>query len=287
MTTLAPSEVLGAMITPSFRGDLERCRLLVESVERFLPGCPHYVAVVKADLKLFKTLAHKNLHLLVVEDILGSSVYQLPFYRKIWHHRKQGFVRGWIVQQLTKLALGTLLHEENLFFLDSDTFWIRSPKPDFFLRDGKLRLFRVERHDVRSPLFPKWHQTASDLLGQEMGTSMPNYIGNPVTWRKSCLRELHAIIEKKHEMPWIEAILKHQNLAEYILYGRFVSALEPEASGHFYDDRSICKEWWHDRPMSTAELESFARDLHPDQSMVMISAKAKMHPALYRKSFAF
>ena len=46
-----------AIITPSYPPDLERCALLVESLDRCCPGAKHYLIVDRRDISLFRRLA--------------------------------------------------------------------------------------------------------------------------------------------------------------------------------------------------------------------------------------
>src|ERR1700722_6338854 len=72
-----------ALITPSFRLDFERCALLTESVERFVPPhVTHYLIVDRRDVPQFRALEGKRTRLLVVEDIVPYWIVRIPKIRR-------------------------------------------------------------------------------------------------------------------------------------------------------------------------------------------------------------
>jgi len=70
-----------AIITPSYAPDFERCKLLVESVYKFVdPPVNHYIIVDREDLNLFKTLANQRVTLLTKEDIFPFWISQVSLW---------------------------------------------------------------------------------------------------------------------------------------------------------------------------------------------------------------
>jgi hypothetical protein len=51
-------------------------------------------------------------------------------------------INGWLVQQIAKIAMATLLVEETLLMLDSDAVFVRDIDTRLFANDGKTRLFK-------------------------------------------------------------------------------------------------------------------------------------------------
>ena len=67
-----------AVITPSYRGDFARCRLLCQSMDSFVSGAwIHYIIVEKVDLALFRSLAGPRRTILEMEALLPSSFHHL------------------------------------------------------------------------------------------------------------------------------------------------------------------------------------------------------------------
>jgi hypothetical protein len=55
-----------------------------------------------------------------------------------------------------------------------------------------------------------------------------------------------------------------------------------DQSGHFWETRGLCKEYWNPVHLSDAELESFLSNIEPECVAVMISAKAGISPSRYQ-----
>ena len=66
------------LVTPSFRLDLDRCSMLLESVERWVhPSVRHYLIVDRRDVPLFKPLLNPRTQLLVVEDVVPPWIVRI------------------------------------------------------------------------------------------------------------------------------------------------------------------------------------------------------------------
>ena len=66
------------VITPSYRGDFERCRLLCQSMDTFVTGIWHHYIIVEADdLALFKSLSGPRRTILEMEALLQPSFHHL------------------------------------------------------------------------------------------------------------------------------------------------------------------------------------------------------------------
>src|SRR6266404_8950533 len=100
----------------SFHGDVERCRLLLESVKKHnKDNLPFYISVPKGDVKLFTDkLGIGGYILLADEEILGSNLAQ-----------------SWKNQQIVKMLFWKTLLALNYVVLDSDSYFIR----DFYIKD--------------------------------------------------------------------------------------------------------------------------------------------------------
>ncbi len=67
------------LITLSFSGDLDCCRLLCETADRFAPaGAAHLLAVPAADMPLFRPLAGGRRALVPQEELLPGWLRKLP-----------------------------------------------------------------------------------------------------------------------------------------------------------------------------------------------------------------
>jgi hypothetical protein len=277
-----------AFITPSYAPDFQRCKLLCWSIKQFVSfPVEHYIVVDKKDLNLFQQLADSNTSILTKEEILPSWIKRISFFGKknIWLNLKgyksgEWLLRGWLIQQMVKLAAAQYVEQEVLIFVDSDVAFI-----DFFdvhtlINKDKVRLFRVEHStDMDNEIGRKWKNSAKKLLGLPFQNSYYDfYVSQIVTWRRDNLIQLYKLIEENFEQDWLEVISGVKDLSEYVLYGIFANYVIGENSGH-YDEhlQKICWCYWDDNPMSHEKLKEFFQEARSSShKAVMISAKSSI-----------
>src|SRR5215469_13511811 len=95
-----------AVITPSFAPDFELCVALNRSVlQNSLDTVHHHIIVPRSDLKLFARLAGPRTHIRCEADFLPRGFVRVPL-SKFTVNLGRPFppVRGWILQQVIKLA---------------------------------------------------------------------------------------------------------------------------------------------------------------------------------------
>lgn len=277
-----------AFITPSYAPDFQRCKLLCWSIKQFVSfPVEHYIVVDKKDLNLFQQLADSNTRILTKEEILPSWIKRIFFFGKknIWLNLKgyksgEWLLRGWLIQQMVKLAAAQYVEQEVLIFVDSDVAFI-----DFFdvhtlINKDKVRLLRVEHStDMDNEIGRKWKNSAKKLLGLPFQNSYYDfYVSQIVTWRRDNLIQLYKLIEENFEQDWLEVISGVKDLSEYVLYGIFANYVIGENSGH-YDEhlQKICWCYWDDNPMSHEKLKEFFQEARSSShKAVMISAKSSI-----------
>jgi hypothetical protein len=277
------------IITPSYAPDFERCQLLSWSIQHFIsPEITHYIIVDARDLPLFRQLKSPNTEIITVESILPWWIQRVPLIKNGWLSLKTFFIRNWLLQQIVKLAVAQHINKDIFVFVDSDVTFIRPFNLKSFVREDKTRLFRVPNQYNREfvdkhPVFEKWRQTASNLLGlPQISLPTPGYIGNIITWRRDRLLKLYEHIEKISGRGWMKTICGSLHLSEYILYGTFVDQVLQEQSGHYYDSGRICHEYWANKSMSDQQMQEFFAGVLPEDKAVMISAKARISPERYQ-----
>ncbi|MFZ4641325.1 MAG: DUF6492 family protein [Nodosilinea sp.] len=272
------------LITPSYAQDFERCRLLCKTRKRFLPEfVKHYIVVDSRDLSLFKILSDFNTEILVVEDILPWWIKRLPFSKQGWVSFKGLPIRNWILQQLVKLSIASILEEDILGFVDSDVAFIRAFDPSSFIQKDQVRLYRNPSSIPREwKNFSRWYKTSSRLLGvPETIYPAPNFIGDLITWRRSLVLKLHHYLEVRFQRHWLETLANTLHWSEYILYGMFIEHVLKQEAGHYYDPVCPALQYFSTQPMTDQELKTFLEKIQPEQIMIMISAKAKINPQRY------
>lgn len=277
-----------ALVTPSFRLDLDRCELLVESVARWAePGLRHYLVVDRRDLPLFGHLRSARTELLVVEDIIPPWLMRIPGVRRFWMSFRTLPVRNWILQQMVKLAIPSVVAEDVLLYTDSDTFFIAPYDPSEFERDGRVPLF-VET-GMRGVLDynDSWHGTAAKLVGLPVETGYDtSFVGNVVCWRRGNALRLQQRIEHVTGRRWTQAIATQTAFSEYTLYGLYcMRVLGESEGGHWYDHEIRTLNHWKPVPLDLQGLEALKAKRQPQHHSAMISAKSRTTVADIRKVF--
>jgi hypothetical protein len=275
------------LITPSYAPDFERCQLLCESVQQFVsPAVKHYIIVDRSDVALFKRLRSPHTEIIPKEAILPWWIKKLflPQYN-LWLSFKTLPMRGWLIQQIVKLAIAQHIQEDVLIFVDSDVAFIRPFELESLIVEGKVRCYR-ELNSIPLDMSEghyDWYQKACRLLNLPLVTfPASDYISQMVTWRRENVLKLQGAIENCSGKSWIEACGNLWNISEYVLYGIFVDYVLGEQSGHYFDDRHLCHHYWLQQEMSKEQFQAFLAKMQPYQSAVMISAKANMSVSQYR-----
>jgi hypothetical protein len=285
-----------AIITPSFRGDFDRCALLVESAARHVPeSVAHYLVVDRRDVPMFRPLAVGRTRLVVVEDVIPWWIMRIPAVRRFWLSLRSRPLKNWILQQIVKLSAPRYAAEETLFFVDSDVFFVDRFEPSALLRHGKAPLFvehgqrRVPSDNPWSAMNDRWHEAAVKLLGIDGEPKYDtNFIGNIICWRRSVAIGLLRHIEQITGAHWARAVARNWTLSEYVLYGVYATRVSKNAPSSQYPDatdRTHC--YWENAPMSEADLERFRAAVAPPKVAAMISAKSRTDVRAIRKAFGY
>jgi len=246
------------LITLSFSGDLELCRLLCETVDQFGPdGAGHVVAVPSSDMSLFRPLAGGRRILVPQEDLIPRWLRKLPLPSPAWRKRlflprrniylslKGRPVRGWIAQQIMKLNAAAGAETDTIVHLDSDLALVRPLPVEVLAPSGRVRLGRYPGAD-NDALHAPWHRAASALLGLPPSDyHAADYVDQIVTWRRTNVRGLLARIGETTGRDPIEVLAATPHFSEYILYGVYCDkVLGLEASGHIASGQSLCETVW-------------------------------------------
>jgi len=269
-----------ALFTKSYAGDFSLCARLCASIDRHMPDMRHYLVVDRADAALFAPLATGRRELLCSEDFVPELLRTNLFGRRLWLTPYGPPVRGWIQQQLVKLAVTATLPEKAVVLVDSDVTFVRPLPREAALRDGRTRLYRApgagqqEGHRI-------WHRVAARVLGLPRRDYFgADYIANAVTWRPEVVRAMLDRIRRKTWLPWRMALSWRFRFSECILYGVFAEFV---AGDHqdllFADDMDLCQSSWHydlDTPDGRA---AFLDGLAPHHAAVLIQSNLNLAEA--------
>ena len=109
-----------AIVTPSYGPDFERCRLLCETLDRFVTGFDrHYLLVEHRDVALFRSLESPRRIVVDERDLLPRCLVPINdplsgFKRRLWLSPWTMPLRGWHAQQLRRRVGHELLNERGL-----------------------------------------------------------------------------------------------------------------------------------------------------------------------------
>jgi Family of unknown function (DUF6492) len=289
-TVVMPKALDANLITCSFRGDLEICRLLCASFDRYVPDSfIHTLYVPAADVPLFADLQTKRRRIMTEESLLPFWFRKAPLPPRRW--RKRFFlprrnvyltpfslpVRGWIAQQIMKIAATLVSECEIVAHIDSDNAFVRPLSIDHLTREGKVRFFSG-REVVDLPTHRPWYEAAGPLLGLPQGAQhRSGYIQNLVVWRRSVVEALTKRIEATTGHNWVVALARTPKFAEYILYGLFAEyGLGLEAAGLYAESRPLAHSCWSSRIEGPTETAAFVDALQPDHVACNIQSTSDM-----------
>lgn len=277
-----------ALVTPSFRLDLQRCELLVESVESWVAShVRHYIVVDRRDVPLFRPFASQRTQILVVEDIVPWWMFRAPGLRRVWLSLRTRPLKNWILQQIVKISIPGVVSEDVLLYTDSDVFFQARFDPRSLEHGGDVPLFveTGQRGLIRSN--DRWHEIAARLLGIPVDADGydTNYIGNVITWRRETAVAMCRRIEEVAGKFWPLVLAPLNAFSEYILYGMFTHRLLGSRSGQWDDGVLRTLNYWQTQPLSYAELQKLKAASQPHHHSVMISAKSRTPVSDIRKVF--
>lgn len=271
-----------AFITPSYAPDFERCQLLCRSIKQFVsPSVDHYIIVDQIDVELFQRLQDSNTKIISKQSLLPFKVKCLPLgkTKQVWFSQRTLPFRGWIFQQIAKLAVAQIVDKDILVYVDSDLAFVRPLNLQSFIRGDKVRLFRDPyEENISQKMFRKkirMHKNVSRLLGLPSPNQLwTKYDGNILPWRRENILKLYQHLEKISGHGWIETLCNSWSFSENCMYGGFVTYILQEQSGHYDDDQYLCHTSRYTPNMSDEELQNFLTKIRPEHIAVMISAKS-------------
>jgi Family of unknown function (DUF6492) len=279
-----------AIVTPSYHVDFERCALLTASIRRHLPrDVQHCIIVDRHDRALFARLADDRTRLFDQEDLVGLRCWRLPFAKRWRMGWRLPPVRGWIWQQIVKLAIAHLVDADAYMVVDSDCLFLRAFDPRDLLVEGRVPLFREEKPwyatdaDTRA-----WHRHAGRLLGVPRPASpyRTGYVGPHVWWRRDVLLQLGRRLGGETPAAWAWRVALCPTFSEYVTYGMFVEhVLGLEAAGHYAFDRELVWNHWVYSPLGDADLARFRDEVPADRVMVHINGKSRTPVASIARLF--
>jgi Family of unknown function (DUF6492) len=268
-----------AVLTPSYAPDFELCVDLHRSVLAHSPeSVHHHLVVPRADLDLFARLAGPRTHIHCESDFLPRSFVPLPRVNfSVNVRRPFPPVRGWIRQQILKLAAASRLDCDVVVLVDSDIEFVRPFDQETFARDGVVRFYRKPGAvDDGLPRHVIWHRVARQLLGLPAAAPpYPDYVSSLLAWDPLVLRRLLARVETVTGRPWQTAIGAQLHFSEWTLYGVFMDEVLGAPANSFASGDTRCHSYWDEAPLDAGGLAEFLAGVGPADIAVMVSAKSR------------
>ncbi|MCQ0990301.1 DUF6492 family protein [Jiella marina] len=284
------------MVTASYRGDFERCKLLCESMDARVTGhTRHLILVEAADVPLFSQLAGPRRE--IIDERALLPVWLRPFpdplsggRRRIWLSPFGPPLRGWHVQQLRRFAIAAEIDEAIMVSIDSDVVFLREFDVSAFSRDGRISFYR--KADALADVAPDmiddhlaWSRKAGELLGiTAPETTDTGYITTLVPWRTSAVRRMVERIKTVTGQSWMKALSRTRQLSECTIYGRFVDEVEGRQDDYAVMTESLCHVYWSGQALGEKALANFVDDLGPHQVAAGIQSFTATDPALIRRA---
>ncbi|MBW3097999.1 DUF6492 family protein [Pseudohoeflea coraliihabitans] len=259
-----------AILTPSYVGDFDRCKLMCETVDRFFTGdWHHYILVERNDIALFSQLAGPRRTILGEDALFPAWLRSYPDplargRRRIWLSPFSRPLRGWHAQQLRLLAMARHVDADAFLTIDSDSLVVRPYDPASLWTDGDLRFYRVDNAATTAASgHLAWIAHAGNLLGlPRRPDPAHDYVSTFLPWRVDTTRALLDHIEKTTGKSWLRAVTSSRDISECMIYGRYVDEVL-DGAGHRRTDKSLAHVLWTREafPETAEGLADFTRGI--------------------------
>lgn len=282
-----------ALVTPSYAADFERCKLLCESVDRFVSdNVDHYILVDDGDYALFSTLSGGKRHVVNELDILPSWLHSFrqgfsKSSRKMWLSTKTWPMRGWHVQQLRRIAIAGHISHDAILYCDSDMLFVRPFETKNLWRKDALRLYRkdnginTDQLDSNALHFD-WTRSAATLNGLSAPVfPAHDYINNLVTWRREHVLNMCANIEKSSGRDWVSAIGRNRSFSECQIYGAYADDVL-QGEGHWHAAEGLCQTYWSGQALTREGVEAFVDGMSDNQVAIGVQSFTNTAPDVLR-----
>ena len=287
-----------AIVTTSHKPDFSSfARLHASVLEHTDPSTRHIVAVPAIDVPLFESIGTGRLT--VVSERAALPPRFVPATRLARIPRlPRGFriaalnttrpwppIRGWILQQMVKLAVVSELHDDVALVIDSDVLLVRPVEESTFRSsDGVVRLYRLPdgiTADMRRHLAQRAKALA--LLGvAETELHSPDYIAGIVSWDPSLVRDMLGRIEATMGRRWQDCIGQCLDFSEFITYGTYVMMLAGPERRTFVDHRSLSHSHWGPTALTMDAAQRFVKTLPPDDLAIHVQSNTSTDEAVLR-----
>lgn len=262
-----------AIATKTFYKDASSFAELCASIDRHMPDITHHVIVDRADLELFAPFASSRRILHVAEDLLPRSLQFKLRGQRMWLMALSPPVRGWIFQQLAKIAFTAQASETAIVHIDSDAQFLRPLRSEEIVRDGRVLYLRKD-FPTETAVHDRWLKTAAKVLGlASRDWQGVDYISNVVAWSPAAAKGMMARIASKSILPWHLALSWNLRFSEYVIYGMFCDFIDGPHRDHVEPSpRELCHCSWYYDLTKSEDRKAFAGDLRDDHAAILVQS---------------
>ncbi len=264
-----------AVLTPCYSGDAGLFADLHQSVLEHTPSqTVHYVVCPPSDKALFERYSGPRCRVLVHSDLLPRTYFCVPRSHGLAVNLRRPWppVRGWVTQQVMKIAATALIDAGTVVIADADAVLVRPTTAAQFQDCGQLGLVRAE-DAVHAGMdrHIQWHHVARRLLGlpAALDLPLPDYV-NPINvWDPAIVRAMQRRISEVTGMSWVDAFTSELHISEFIIYGVFVDEV---LGARVRRDPRLCHNYYDRTPLDHDRAMNFADRITPEAVGMMISS---------------
>jgi hypothetical protein len=267
-----------AVLTPSFRGD---ARLFADLHETVLthtpPSVVHHVVVPPSDAGLFRQYEGPRCRVLTHRELLPRRFLSVPHASGLTLNVRRPWppVRGWVTQQLMKLAGTAALDARAVVLIDSDAVLMRDLTLDDLCVDGHPWYFRRDAAVTATMTrHLAWDRVARRLLGVPGAARVPaaDYVSPITVWDPDVVRALTCHIAESTGRDWLDAVAGELHVSEFVLYGIFADHVHGELAPY---SRPLCHNYYERVPLTPVGGHAFADGMPRDALGAMISSHSR------------
>lgn len=271
-----------AVITPTYARDLPLFARLHASVGEFVgPNCEHVVIVPGIDLRAFARFADHRTRILAVEDVIPGWTFLLPRSfnilrsgRDIWLTLRTRPIRGWIMQQIVKLAAAAVVDQDVILIMDSDAVLMQPVGVGDFVRDGKVRLYKQRGTTAHLPCHRRWYRSSAQLLGADESHFFgDNYVEQAISWSRPVLIRLLRHLEATNGRAWWLSLARTPHFSEYTLYGAYADAVLGAEANHYHDPYGRFLNSWDFDLLAPGGQDTFLAAVRQDHLGVHVDSQ--------------
>ncbi|MDE6191878.1 MAG: hypothetical protein K2G47_09720 [Muribaculum sp.] len=222
-----------AIVTQSYRGDFNECKLLCESIDRYVDkSIAHYIFVNDEDYMLFNDGSISNRHIIKKKSAVLPK-YWFNFPLKILGHKYYISpvtipVREWIIQQICKLGAFDAIGDsvDAIINIDSETVFMRpfDINDIYNIKTGKYLFFKEPFRE--EPCHEEYCFTSKKILNLSVGIDKLQqfcYMSHPIIFVRDNINKLLCAIKNNGTFfnNWKNILGNTYRFSEYYLYGIF------------------------------------------------------------------